>query len=58
MLKLIGIFVPFMRELPEMLYQYNRDYVFESEKFERRFNIKPTPYPEGIKEIVNIDYKV
>ena len=52
MLKLIGIFVPFMRELPEMMYQYDRDYFFDSSKFDRRFNFKTTTYQEGIKEIV------
>lgn len=57
MLRFMGIFVPFMRELPEMIYQYNRDYVFNSEKFEKRFNVKPTPYREGIKEIIKSDFK-
>jgi hypothetical protein len=34
MLKLLGFFVPLMREFPEMAYQYDRDYVFDSSKFE------------------------
>ena len=54
--KILGIFMPIMREMPEMLYQYNRDYVFDSTKFEKRFNFTPTPYLEGIKEIVRLDY--
>jgi nucleoside-diphosphate-sugar epimerase len=36
-LKLAGLFSPMMRELAEMLYQNDRDYVFDSSKFERRF---------------------
>ncbi|MCC5931445.1 MAG: hypothetical protein JJU28_19515 [Cyclobacteriaceae bacterium] len=36
----------------EMLCQYDRDYVFSSEKFEKRFGIKPTPYDDGIREVV------
>ena len=57
MLKLIGVFVPVMREMPEMLYQCDRDYVFNSDKFNQRFNFKPTPYVQGIKEVVEADYK-
>jgi len=55
--RIMGIFIPVMREMPEMLYQYNRDYVFDSSKFEERFNFKPTPYLEGIKEIIKADYE-
>lgn len=50
--KAMGLFVPVMREMPEMMYQYDRDYVFSSAKFEKRFDFKPVPYVEGIKEIV------
>jgi nucleoside-diphosphate-sugar epimerase len=52
MIKMIGIFVPFMREMPEMMYQYDRDYFFDSSKFEKRFNVKPTPYQQGVKETI------
>ena len=41
-----------MKEFVEMLYQYDRDYVFDSSKFEKAFNFQPTPYAEGIREIV------
>jgi len=57
MLRILGLFVPVMKEIIEMLYQYDRDYVFDSNKFEKRFNFKPTPYLQGIKEIVELDYK-
>jgi nucleoside-diphosphate-sugar epimerase len=50
MLSILGIFIPIMRELKEMSYQTNFDYVFSSDKFERVFGVKPTPYEEGIKE--------
>lgn len=52
MLGMIGLFVPFMRESVEMLYQYDRDYVFDSSKFEKEFNFKPTSYEDGIDAIV------
>ncbi len=53
MIKAAGIFVPIMKEMPEMMYQYDRDYFFDSSKFEKRFNFKVTPYEEGVKLTVN-----
>ncbi|NOZ47352.1 MAG: NAD(P)H-binding protein [Chlorobi bacterium] len=55
-LKIIGLFIPIMKEMGEMIYQYDRDYVFNSSKFENRFDFKPTPYIDGIKAIVKLDY--
>jgi nucleoside-diphosphate-sugar epimerase len=52
MVKLIGLFVPIMSEFPEMIYQYEQDYVFDSTKFETRFTFKPTAPHEGVKEMV------
>ena len=53
MLRLLGLFMPVMREMPEMMYQYDRDYFFDSGKFNNHFNFKPTGYQEGIKQIVS-----
>jgi nucleoside-diphosphate-sugar epimerase len=47
--KAAGLVRPMMRELAEMLYQNDRDYVFDSSKFEGRFQFTPTPYAEGIR---------
>ncbi len=52
MMKTLGLVVPMMRELGEMLYQNDRDYLFDSSKFERRFAFTPTPYADGIRECV------
>ena len=52
MLKLLGIFIPLMREMPEMMYQYDRDYFFDSSKFKSHFNFNPTTYEMGVREIV------
>jgi nucleoside-diphosphate-sugar epimerase len=51
-IKILGLFMPFMREMPEMMYQYDRDYFFDSSKFEKRFNLTPTTYAEGVKRTV------
>jgi nucleoside-diphosphate-sugar epimerase len=50
MLSILGIFIPILRELKEMSYQTNFDYIFSSEKFERVFGLKPTSYADGIRE--------
>jgi hypothetical protein len=42
-LSAMGLFAPLMREMVEMLYRYDRHYVFISKKFEDRFDTKPTP---------------
>ncbi len=49
MLKILGIFIPMLREMPEMMYQYDREYFFDSEKFSKRFDFKTTTYAEGVK---------
>ncbi|MFC0878646.1 NAD(P)H-binding protein [Saccharicrinis sp. FJH2] len=55
-LKMMGWFMPVMKEMPEMMYQYDRNYVFNSDKFEKRFKVMPTPYSFGIEAVVNTDY--
>ncbi|MGB3780730.1 MAG: NAD-dependent epimerase/dehydratase family protein [Tunicatimonas sp.] len=52
LVKVIGWFNPVMRELHEMLYQYDRDYVFDSSKFDKRFDFQKTSYEEGIRQVV------
>lgn len=54
MLYLAGLFIPELKELPEMMYQNEMDYIFDSTKFENRFGIKATPPKEGIR--ITIDY--
>lgn len=50
---LLGVFVPVLRELKEMVYQLDRDYHFNSNKFNKRFNFTPTKPEIAIKEILN-----
>jgi len=57
MVKLMGLFIPVMREIPEMMYQYDRNYEFISDKFMNRFEFEITPYQLGIRQIINADYK-
>jgi nucleoside-diphosphate-sugar epimerase len=48
MLRLMGIFVPVVRESIEMLYQFEDDYHFDSSKAERAFGLTATTYREGL----------
>jgi nucleoside-diphosphate-sugar epimerase len=53
----MGLFMPLMRELAEMSYQYDRPYIFNSDKFSKRFGMQTTPYDTGIQTIVDEDYQ-
>lgn len=48
MIKVAGWFDPNVRELYEMLYQYDRSYLFDSTKFSTTFRTQPTSYADGI----------
>jgi len=52
LLKLLGLFMPLLREMPEMMYQYERDYFFDSSKFDQRFGFTPTSYEKGVKATI------
>lgn len=52
LLRVLGLFMPLMREMPEMMYQYDRDYFFDSAKFQQRFGIHPTTYENGVKATI------
>ena len=48
----LGLFVPILRELKEMTYQYDRDYLFDSSKFEKQFNYTPVQPEVAVRETV------
>ncbi|HEY5704204.1 MAG TPA: NAD-dependent epimerase/dehydratase family protein [Terrimicrobiaceae bacterium] len=50
--KFMGLFDSNVREIYEMLYQNNEDYIFNSSKIERAFGINATPVREGIAQVV------
>ncbi len=50
--KIMGLFNPVMKEMSEMLYQYDRDYYFNSDKFDSTFKFETTSYENGVKEII------
>lgn len=48
MRRLLGLFVPFLRELDEMQFQWDRPYRVDASKWRRRFWSDVTPYREGV----------
>jgi nucleoside-diphosphate-sugar epimerase len=52
MIHLLGLFIPDLKEFPEMLYQYEQDYIFDSSKFEQRFGFEAITPKEGIRSLV------
>lgn len=51
-IKALGLFVPILKEMYEMRYQYDRDYYFDSSKFNKHFNYTPTSNAEAVKQTV------
>ncbi len=54
LLNIFGFFVPIFKELNEMSYQLDRDYIFNSDKFCNAFNFKPTTPIEAVRETIEI----
>ena len=52
MLRILGFFIPVIKENMEMLYQVSEPYIFSSAKFEKHFSFNPTSYKEGIKKSI------
>jgi nucleoside-diphosphate-sugar epimerase len=52
MIQLAGLFNPIIKESVEMLYQYDSDYIFNSDKFDKAFTFNKILYSEGIRNSV------
>ena len=50
---LVGLGNPDAREIIEMLYEFERPFVMESEKFQRAFGVRPTPLREAVQATVD-----
>jgi nucleoside-diphosphate-sugar epimerase len=44
---LVGLFVPMLREMHEMRFQWDRPYVVDAQRFTARFGFVPTPFAVG-----------
>lgn len=52
MLRLVGVFVPEVREMLEMRYQFERPFVVDGSHFERTFAFRATPLAEVVRRTV------
>jgi nucleoside-diphosphate-sugar epimerase len=51
--KMLSPFVPVVRELTELLYQWEKPYRFNHAKFERAFGAEVTPHREAVRRTVD-----
>lgn len=57
MIRMSGLFNPFIKEVVELMYQWEQDYIFDCSKFNARFpNFKVTSLNDGVKEVIG-EYK-
>ena len=53
MIRMAGLFNPFLRELNETMYQFERPFVSDPSKFQGAFGpFEPTPHPEAVRRTV------
>jgi len=51
-MKMVGLFILEVKEMGEMLYEFDQPFIMDSSKFERTFGMKATPMRDAIKETV------
>ena len=51
-LKLLGVFIPILKEMHEMLYQFDRPYNFDCSKFLNKFDFVPTTNREAVIQTI------
>ncbi|MCK6601753.1 MAG: NAD-dependent epimerase/dehydratase family protein [Bacteroidetes bacterium] len=52
MVGILGLFIPVMKELHEMLYQFDREYIFDSSKFNSRFGYTAASPEDAVRRTV------
>jgi hypothetical protein len=59
MRKILGFFIPPIKEVEEMLYQFENPYEMNFDKFKQQFpDFKITSYQDGIKRMIQSFRKV
>jgi nucleoside-diphosphate-sugar epimerase len=53
MVRALGLINPMMRELSEMLYEFDEAFIVDSSKFEHAFGTTATPAPEAIAQTID-----
>ncbi len=53
-LRLLGLFVPVLKEMPEMMYQFDRPYHFDCTKFNNKFNYTASSNQEAARQTIKL----
>jgi nucleoside-diphosphate-sugar epimerase len=53
MVSILSLFVPVLREMKEMLYEFEEPFIVDHSKFERAFGANPTPHMQAIRQTLN-----
>lgn len=53
MLTVLGLFNPILREIKEILYEFEQPFIIDHGKYERAFGSHPTPHPEAIRQTLD-----
>lgn len=49
----LGLFIPVLKEIKDVYYQFDRDYYFNSSKFNSEFNYTPSTPEKAVRKIIN-----
>jgi nucleoside-diphosphate-sugar epimerase len=52
MVKLLGLFMPIVKEIGEMLHQWDGPFIVNDRRFRERFGVEPTPMADAARETV------
>ena len=52
MVSFLGLFMPMVREVKEMMYSYEEPFIVDHSRFAEHFSFQPTPVEQAIKETV------
>jgi nucleoside-diphosphate-sugar epimerase len=52
MVRLLGLFMPDMREFPEMMYEFTQPFIVDDTPFKQKYGDLATPLPQAIAETV------
>lgn len=50
--RVLGLVSPIMREVSEMMYEFEQPYVVDSTRFEQAFAMEPTPLDDAVKQTI------
>jgi nucleoside-diphosphate-sugar epimerase len=53
LISLLGLFNPMVREIKEMMYEFEEPYIVDHRQFEQTFGAQTTPHPQALQETID-----